>query len=131
MVCACVEKVTSFKLKSKLFSVHTFSRIRGLRISPENTRSSPLMRARVSTDLLHMSSSSFSCSPFFLLLYKSTSCRVKCTATKISYIYSSSGNCAASVRICQFHFWGYINGNQTFILDSHRPSFAVCGIVIH
>ncbi len=21
----------------------------------------------------------------------------------------------------QFHFWEYINGNQTFILDSHRP----------
>jgi hypothetical protein len=21
----------------------------------------------------------------------------------------------------QLHFWEYINGNQTFILDSHRP----------
>ncbi len=21
----------------------------------------------------------------------------------------------------QFHFWEYINGNQTFTLDSHRP----------
>jgi hypothetical protein len=21
----------------------------------------------------------------------------------------------------QFHFWEYIKGNQTFILDSHRP----------
>ncbi len=21
----------------------------------------------------------------------------------------------------QFHFWEYINGNQTFILDSHQP----------
>jgi hypothetical protein len=21
----------------------------------------------------------------------------------------------------QFHFWEYINRNQTFILDSHRP----------
>ncbi len=21
----------------------------------------------------------------------------------------------------QFHFWEYINGNQTFILDYHRP----------
>ncbi len=21
----------------------------------------------------------------------------------------------------QFHFWEYINGNQTFIMDSHRP----------
>ncbi len=28
----------------------------------------------------------------------------------------------------QFHCWEYINGNQTFILDSHRPpSFAVQG----
>jgi hypothetical protein len=24
----------------------------------------------------------------------------------------------------QFHFWECINRNQTFILDSHRPSFA-------
>jgi hypothetical protein len=21
----------------------------------------------------------------------------------------------------QFHYWEYINGNQTFILDTHRP----------
>jgi hypothetical protein len=32
-----------------------------------------------------------------------------------------SGNKEAA----QSHFWEYINGNQTFILDSHRPSFAV------
>ncbi len=25
----------------------------------------------------------------------------------------------------QFHFWEYINGIQTLILSSHRPSFAV------
>ncbi len=25
----------------------------------------------------------------------------------------------------QFHFWEYINGNQTLILDSHRPFIAV------
>jgi hypothetical protein len=24
-------------------------------------------------------------------------------------------------KAAQFHFWKYINGNQTFILDSHRP----------
>ncbi len=24
-------------------------------------------------------------------------------------------------RPAKFHFWEYINGNQTFILDSHRP----------
>jgi len=28
----------------------------------------------------------------------------------------------------QFHFWDYINQNQTFILYSHRPSFAVYDI---
>jgi hypothetical protein len=26
-------------------------------------------------------------------------------------------------KASQFHFWEYINGNQTFILDSHRPFF--------
>jgi hypothetical protein len=26
-----------------------------------------------------------------------------------------------SVLEITFHFWEYINGNQTFILDSHRP----------
>jgi hypothetical protein len=25
----------------------------------------------------------------------------------------------------QFHFWEYINGNQTFILDSHRPFICI------
>ncbi len=30
-------------------------------------------------------------------------------------------------RPCQFHFWEYINRNQTFILDSHRSFiFSVC-----
>ncbi len=28
----------------------------------------------------------------------------------------------------QFNFWGYINGNQTFILDSHRPF--LCNVVL-
>jgi hypothetical protein len=27
----------------------------------------------------------------------------------------------------QFHFWEYINGNQTFILDSHRPFICSAG----
>jgi hypothetical protein len=27
----------------------------------------------------------------------------------------------------QFHFWEYINGNQTFILDSHRPFLCSVG----
>jgi hypothetical protein len=27
----------------------------------------------------------------------------------------------------QFHFWEHINGNQTFILDSHRPF--ICSVV--
>ncbi len=27
----------------------------------------------------------------------------------------------------QFHFWEYINGNQTFILDSHRPFICLYG----
>jgi hypothetical protein len=27
----------------------------------------------------------------------------------------------------QFHFWEYINGNQTFILDSHRPFICSVG----
>jgi hypothetical protein len=25
------------------------------------------------------------------------------------------------ITTAQFHFWEYINGNQTFIVDSHRP----------
>jgi hypothetical protein len=29
------------------------------------------------------------------------------------------------IRAAQFHFWKYINRNQTFILDSHR-SFMCC-----
>jgi hypothetical protein len=27
----------------------------------------------------------------------------------------------------QFHFWEYINGNQTFMFDSHRPF--ICSVV--
>jgi hypothetical protein len=29
----------------------------------------------------------------------------------------------------QFHFWEYINRNQTFILDSHRPF--ICRVLFH
>ncbi len=29
----------------------------------------------------------------------------------------------------QFHFWEYINGNQKFILDSHRPF--ICSVEIN
>jgi hypothetical protein len=29
----------------------------------------------------------------------------------------------------QFHFWEYINGNQTFILDSHRPF--ICSVELN
>jgi hypothetical protein len=29
-------------------------------------------------------------------------------------------------RAVQFHFWEYINRNQTFILDSHRPFIRRC-----
>ncbi len=82
------------------------------------------------------------------------SCSIR-TATKIPFMYSFSGNSAATVSIptfmclwaiyifpgsvhifgcskigrlileikeaAEFHFWEYINGNQTFILDFHRP----------
>jgi len=34
-----------------------------------------------------------------------------------------------SVMEYQFHFWEYINGNQTFILDSHR-SF-ICSVYVN
>ncbi len=28
------------------------------------------------------------------------------------------------MKAAQFHFWEYINGNQTFILDSYQPFIA-------
>jgi hypothetical protein len=29
----------------------------------------------------------------------------------------------------QFHLWEYINGNQTFILDSHQPF--LCSVYVY
>ncbi len=31
----------------------------------------------------------------------------------------------------QFHFWEYINGNQTFLLDSHRPFICSVQYIAH
>jgi hypothetical protein len=43
----------------------------------------------------------------------------------ISHRYMSVGTGRQNIMILfwkeQFHFWEYINGNQKFILDSHRP----------
>ncbi len=35
-----------------------------------------------------------------------------------------------SVWKYQFHFWEYINGNQIFILDSHRPFICVLQVIM-
>jgi hypothetical protein len=35
--------------------------------------------------------------------------------------------CFGNKEAAQFNFWEYINGNQTFILDSHQPFICSAG----
>ncbi len=36
-------------------------------------------------------------------------------------------NSVSEIMPAQLHFWEYINRNQTFILDSHRPF--ICSVI--
>ncbi len=56
-----------------------------------------------------------------LEIYKSLTDTCECRSRETEHHNSVLGNKEA----VPFHLWEYINGNQTFILDSHRPSFAV------
>ncbi len=37
--------------------------------------------------------------------------------------------CFGNNKAVQFHFWEFIHGNQTFLLDSHRPF--ICSVEKH
>ncbi len=39
--------------------------------------------------------------------------------------------CFGNKEAAEFHFWEYINGNQTFILDFHRPFICSAPIEFH